>query len=1031
MLKKIVVSFFLIILYQSVNCQSKIDSLESLFNEYTNNEKKDGETISLIKLLYENYKISQPDIAIEYATIALEISVEIHDTLQTALLNRMIGDIYFNQKIYYLAMKSYYETLKIFDKLHNQNEYAYSLVDIANTHYMEEISYEFSINYYLEAINIFNKIDNQKGLAETYNLIALVYSQQENYKEATEYLFKSLKICEAQNCYELEAQAFIDLSEISKNQKKYKFALQYLDSAYTIYDNYKISKAIINSAKANIYFLNENYAKAIEFYNKSLLEYKQLNDNINVAEIYNSLSNIYLQQQDYNLAIENAQTALKIADINYYLPAKQNSYFILSKIYTETEDLDLAFRSFNLYTEIKDSLFAMKNADRYTDLTVSIKTLSYENEKKILQSETQIQELKNKRQLYIIYFAVLAAISFLIISIVVYSRFSFKKKSEKRLIDLANASVEGIAIHDKGILVEVNNKFSELTGFKRDELIGKKISEFVANNDKSKFYETISQVENSFHEIIFLRKDQSNFLAEISSRSFIFKKINMKVVSVRDITEQKLAQKLIKETELKFKTLVETSPDGVVITDKLGNIEFASNTFLNLFEINKLDSILNKNITTLFAQTYAAKIKVDIENIIKGIYYGVSEYKAFKKSDLEFFVECNGEVLKDSENNINGVFLIIRDVTERKLMDNALINSEARFRSLFDNAKDGILIHTLDYQIIDTNPYAQKILEFEYNELININFKTLFTDQENNFIDIQKINKTSEIFEIEIFTKKKRKIFIQISLSKLTFVDNDFYMSIIRDITYKKIAEENLKNYANNLKQSNSTKDKMFSIIAHDLRGPIGNLKAMMELLLDNPQAFEQKEITEILTSLKDSSASTFELLENLLNWAKSQQGLVEFQADIYNFTDIVNSSINSLKANIINKNIKITNNLTDYILVTCDINMIKTVLRNLISNAIKFTKNNGEVIINYKLSEKNINIEIKDNGIGIKPENVTKLFNKTEYFSTYGTNNEKGSGLGLNLCKEFIEKNSGTIWVESIINEGTSFWFTLPLAQI
>jgi len=907
-LKKILLIFFSIFWFQTIYSQSEIDSLETLFNKYTIEGKRDSSTISLIKLLYNNYKISKPDQAIEYATIALKISVEINDTLQTALINRMIGDVYFNQKIYFLALKSYYEALKIFDKIKNKNEYAYSLVDVAYTHYVEQISDKYAINYYLEAIKIFTNINDFNGLAKTYNLIALVYSRENKYDEATNYLIKSLTICHKNNCQELEAQAYIDLSEINKNQQKYQTALQYLDSAYIIYERKNISFGIVNFLRANIYFANKDYNNSIKFFNIALKDYQKLEDKINIAEVYNYLANIYFEQQQYSKAIENAQIALNIANNNYYLPAIQNSYFLLSKIYSETGDLDLALRSFNLYSEMKDSIFALKNADRYTDLTVSIKTLSYENEKKILESDKQIQELKNKKQSNIIFLVVILAVFFLIILIVLYSRYTYKIKSEKRLLDLANASVEGIAIHDKGILVEVNDKLTELIGYNREELLGKNILKLIAIKDKSKMQETFYETQNVTLEILHSRKDKTEFLAEISSRIFVYKNINMKVVSIKDITEQKLAQKRITETELKFKTLVETSPDGMVIINKLGEIEFASNTFLKLFEIKTNERVLGKNITNFFDKEYVAKINVDIQNMINNLYHGVSEYKALKKSNSDFYVECNGEVLKDVDNNITSVFLIIRD------------------------------------------------------------------------------------------------------------------------ITYKKIAEENLKKYANNLQLSNNTKDKMFSIIAHDLRGPIGNLKAMMELLVENPEAFETMEIKDILTSLKDSSVSTFELLENLLNWAKSQQGLIHYIPNNYDIREIVNDAIDSLKPNIINKNINIKNNFSKLILVTCDTNMIKTVLRNLISNAIKFTHAGGEIVVDYQITDKNIIVYIRDNGIGINDENINKLFKNTEYFTTFGTNKEKGSGLGLNLCKEFVEKNEGKIWVVSKVNEGTTFLFSLKL---
>jgi PAS domain S-box-containing protein len=1148
--------YFLIILL-SVICvqsfsQTKIDSLENIFNELTKKNIRNKTTINLLRELYEGYKISSPDSAIEYATLALEISVEIKDTTETAYLNRLIGDVYFNQKIYFLAMKSYYEALKIFDHINNDEEYAFSLIDIAYTHYVEEINDEFAINYYLESIKIFEKINNQLGLANAYNLIALVYSRQKKYSEALDYLIKSLIISQQQNDKQLEAQSYFDIALIYKNEEKYSEALGYLENALIISSDKNLPTAHIFFEKGNIYkIINEN-SKAIENYKKALGKYELNNDNINIADINNALANVYFSLQNYSYAIDYAQKALKISNENYLLTPKQDAYFILSNVYAEIGDIELAFRSFNYYSQIKDSIFSQKTADRYTDLQISIKTLLSEKEKQILKSEKEIQELKNKRQKTAIYLFIVIMSSLLILSIVLYNRFLLKRKSEKKLKQLADVSIEGIAFHDKGIIMEVNEKFTELIGYSRDELIGMNVLNFISEKDKNEVIKNLSYMEKAFYQITHQKKDGTEFLAEVSSRPIVFKKKNVKVVSIKDITEQKLAEKKLRETEMKFSTLVETSPDGVVIIDKSGKIEYASKTFLKLFEFENQSEIIGKNINSFITDEYVSKIKVDINYIFEGKYGGVSEYCAKKNNNTNFFIECNGEVLKNSENIIIGVFLIIRDITERKLTENALIESETRFRGLFDNANDGIIIHDKNFKIIDVNPYVSQILEYKYDELLNINFLLLVPDELKKTINLEDEIEIEHPIEIPVDTKSKKRLIIQLTLSKLTYENAQQYMSIIRNVTDDKIAEdklrkseekyrtlaellpatvceldlqanfiflnknsylmfgydvndkianaletvyhidhqrvrdnmlniaqgqevqgqeytgikkdgtlfpimiyssllkqnnkpvgfrsiiidisarkhyeEELKLIAENLKISNATKDKMFSIIAHDLRGPIGNLKAMMELLLESPEEFEFTEITEILSSLKDSSVSTYDLLENLLNWAKSQQGLVEYIPDVYDIKAVITNSISTQKANAENKKITISNEVAQGLKVICDVNMIKTVLRNLISNAIKFTKEEGKITIYYQLTDGSVIISVRDTGVGIEEKNLSKIFNENEYFTTYGTNREKGSGLGLMLCKEFIEKNNGKIWVESVFGKGATFHFTLKL---
>jgi len=1155
-MKKYLIIFLQILLLfscQIVSSQTKTDSLEIDFNKFTKKNTRNKQSINLLKELYTENKISSPDIAIKYASIALEISVEIKDTLETAYINRLIGDVYLNQKIYYLAMKFYYEALKIFDRINNEEEYALSLVDIAYTHYIEEIGDEFAINYYLEAIKIFESIDNLIGMAKSYSLIALVYSRQKKYEIALDYLIKALVITQKQNEKPLEAQTYFDIALIYKNQGKYNDAIGYLENANIIFSNKNLKTAFVFYEKGKVYqLLNEN-TKAIENFELALNEYKQYNDEINIADVNNSLAEIYFSNQDYSKAKDYAQKALKIADEKYFLTPKQEAYFILSNIYAELGDIELAFRSFNYYSQVKDSIFAQKNADRYTDLQVSIRTLLSEKEKQILKSEKEFQELENKRQKSIIYLFIIVIILLLVLSIVLLNRFSYKQKSEKRLKQLAEAAIEGIAFHDKGIILEANQKFLELTGYSSEEIIGIDVLKLIIPSDKHKVINSISSTGRTIYEVTHLRKDGSQFLSEVLSRPMTYKNRNIKVVSIKDLTEKKIAEKKLKETEMKFSTLVETSPDGVVIVNNQLKIEYASKTFFELFGIKILDRVIGHEITNYISQEYLLKLKIDIKNMFEGNYDGISEYGAVKFDGTVFFIECNGEILKDSDNNVVGVFIIIRDITERKLIENALIESETRFKGLFDNAKDGIIIHDKNFKIIDVNPYVSQILEYNYKELINFEFVSIISNEYFNKLSAEKILEKNKTIELEVFTKNNKKIYIQLSLSRLSIANSDNYLSIIRDITEQKIAEdqlkkseekyrtltellpatvceldlsgnfifknknsyqmfgyefsdnldnafstvvvsehnkikenmkrimsgeiiegqeytgikkdgshfpimiyssllsqksvpvgfrsiiidistrkkyeEELKSIAENLKISNATKDKMFSIIAHDLRGPIGNLKAMMELLLENPEEFELAEITEILSSLKDSSVSTYDLLENLLNWAKSQQGLIEYIPDVYDIKAITINSINSQKPNAENKKIKIINHIPQGIKVICDVNMIRTVLRNLISNAIKFTKENGKIEISHILDNKTVTISVKDTGIGIETQNISKIFNENEYFTTYGTNREKGSGLGLNLCKEFIEKNNGKIWVESTYGQGATFSFSLRLS--
>jgi len=235
--------------------------------------------------------------------------------------------------------------------------------------------------------------------------------------------------------------------------------------------------------------------------------------------------------------------------------------------------------------------------------------------------------------------------------------------------------------------------------------------------------------------------------------------------------------------------------------------------------------------------------------------------------------------------------------------------------------------------------------------------------------------------------------------------------------------------------ESNKTKDSFFSIIAHDLRNPFLSMIGFSNLLnekFDNLNVEKQKKYAGLInTSIKN----TYELLENLLIWSRSQRDSIDFKPQEENLFLLSNEMIDLLQLSAKKKWITIKNEIPQHILIYADKNMLSTIIRNLLSNAIKFTPEEGEITIGAELQKDDVEntfvqIVVKDNGIGISDDKQAKLFDLGEIEATLGTANEKGTGLGLMLCKEFVEKHEGRIWVESTVGEGSSFYFTLPVAS-
>jgi signal transduction histidine kinase len=248
------------------------------------------------------------------------------------------------------------------------------------------------------------------------------------------------------------------------------------------------------------------------------------------------------------------------------------------------------------------------------------------------------------------------------------------------------------------------------------------------------------------------------------------------------------------------------------------------------------------------------------------------------------------------------------------------------------------------------------------------------------------------------------------------------------NITEQKTAELNLKASEQKLKIANATKDKFFSIIAHDLRSPFNHILGFSELLIEKVNSLKVSEREKYLGIINSSAKNTLALLDNLLNWAKSQTGQINFNPEKQVSSSICKEIIELLNPRAKNKNILLNYFESEEIIVFADPNMIKSILRNLISNAIKFTNSNGKIDIIALQNDNFIEIAVSDNGVGMNEETRNKLFSLETNETTIGTANEKGSGLGLILCKEFVEKHGGKIWVESELGKGSVFKFTLPL---
>lgn len=372
----------------------------------------------------------------------------------------------------------------------------------------------------------------------------------------------------------------------------------------------------------------------------------------------------------------------------------------------------------------------------------------------------------------------------------------------------------------------------------------------------------------------------------------------------------------------------------------------------------------------------------------------------------------------------------LRDAAEQ-----ALRNSEEQFRNLTYGAHDAIIVIGQDGRIRVFNPAAERIFGYSVQEALAMPVDVLVPDgyANNHKKIIQRYSETGHSTVIgrtrELTGKRKDGgIFpIELSLSEFRVGDEISFTGIIRDISERKETEAKLEQFTDELIESNATKDKFFSIISHDLRSPFNGILGLTNILLKDYRSMDEQEIKLLLGTLQKASEKAFDLTENLLLWANTQTNKISYLPMEFNLHSAIDEVVAIAKAQAAKKNIRLISDGAIEQIVFGDKQMVNTIMRNLISNAIKFTPLGGTVVVSVARLNHHCEISVKDTGIGIPEEHIPHIFNIERKYNTNGTSNESGTGLGLILCREFVENHGEKIWVESKYGKGTTFTFTLP----
>lgn len=436
---------------------------------------------------------------------------------------------------------------------------------------------------------------------------------------------------------------------------------------------------------------------------------------------------------------------------------------------------------------------------------------------------------------------------------------------------------------------------------------------------------------------------------------------------------------------------------------------------------------LNDSLSMVNVLNNLGTLEYDLQNLSQSLDY--------YKQALELYQKANDQVgVAYALNNIGLIHL------DKKEYPQALIYFKKALKiatnlNLYDFSGDIYSNLTIFYKEIGDYKNA-----FEYYDRYNEVYDSLLGEKQNKMIRKLEVQynlekKQREILELKQENEQQQKIitssqYIQGYLYVIIFLVVAFGVILFLLLRKEKIMARQLKVKTNELKKLNLAKDRFFSIIAHDLKNPFNALVSYTSLLKTDFDSFTRDELNQIITDLSNATEQGFNLLENLLYWTRSQTNQISVFRTYFSLKQIVDGVVNLAIPNLNEKSQTIEVDIEENLKLFADKDMIATVLRNLIFNSIKFSHHNSVIRVEGKRIDKNIQVSVIDQGVGIDADKQHKFFDYEENTSTEGTAGEKGSGLGLVICKEFIEKNDGLIWVESEPGKGATFSFTLPYVE-
>jgi len=769
-------------------------------------------------------------------------------------------------------------------------------------------------------------------------------------------------------------------------------ALKYYQQALDIFELLN-DKEKIASVEMNIGVLYEeqkNLVKAEKYYLKAFLVAKEIQDTTLMSSAYNNLANIYSARKEYKKALDYTFKSL-------VLSRKINDMFTvamdLSNIGNAYEDLKDYSKAFNYYQQ---ALHLSRKIQSARTISASLSNLAEIYERK--------QDIPRA---------------------IKYATESWLQVKNGGDVSDAMASLKQLQ-H----LYALKGDYKKAYGF---------IQKYLALDD------SVFSVQNETR----LAKVQMNYAFKGKNQAFKLARERQKITkaylivslfalllviaaAVFIIRLRIVKNRVLKRRILFVDNLLEYSESFVLIMDSNFRISYLSPSFQRIFG-HHLDAKKGDNFFDFIYPDEAKELRKTLESFFQGKENRVEIVFRLRKSTGEYR-NLQGVFNNSLDNpDLKGFILNFWDITDMLKTQQAISQSEKKYYDIFNAFPDIYFRIDMKGIITEISPSVSSIVGFDRQEVLD-NSIFDFVEMDMGWEKARKILyrlKHVKDFSLTLLTKNRKKIYCSLNVHDVKNPRGEIigFEGVLRDISGRVVAEKHLQQSERELKEANASKDKILSIIGHDLLGPIGTQKSILDLVIDDVENFSREEILSLLHTMKPSLDATFTMIENLLSWARIMRRSIKPNLKQNDLSYIVEKSFDLLKQQAEQKKIRLAYTGDKKVLAVFDKNLVEIVIRNLLSNAIKFSNPDSEIRVAAVKQKKVVKVSISDKGMGLSEKDIHKILKEKEKIeSRIGTRKEKGTGLGLIVVKEFIQLNNGQLHIESQPGEGTTFSFSLPV---